>query len=175
MEPMKQQPPVLLAEDNEEDIFLIRRAWQKCGYPNPLVVTNDGYQAIDYLGGQPPYTDRRRYPLPCLVLLDIKMRLLDGFEVLAWLQTRPELRHLPAVMLSASHAEEDTARAWRLGALDYFVKPVEPTELQNILRKVHERWMAEPGAELRRVNGRARKRSRLFPELVLSRGEPVAG
>lgn len=171
----KQQPPVLLAEDNEEDIFLIRRAWQKCGIPNPLVVTNDGYQAIDYLGGQPPYTDRRRYPLPCLLLLDIKMRLLDGFEVLAWLQTRPGLRRIPAVMLSASHAEEDTARAWDLGAVDYFVKPIEPSELQSILRSVYEQWIATPAAEGRTAAARAQKASRRAPQLLFTKNQLVAG
>ena len=167
----QQPPPILLAEDNEEDIFLIRRAWEKCGFPNPLVVTNDGYQAIDYLGGQPPYTDRRRYPLPCLLLLDIKMRLLDGFEVLVWLQTRPELRHIPAVMLSGSHAAEDTERAAQLGAVDYFVKPFQPSELQSILRRIHERWMTAP---LRFINGRARKPSDRFPQFAVGR-EPVIG
>jgi CheY-like chemotaxis protein len=136
------QPPILLAEDNEEDIILIRRAWDKCGFPHRLVVTNDGYQAIDYLGGQPPYTDRRRFPLPGLLLLDIKMRLLDGFEVLVWLQTRPELRHLPAVMLSSSHAPNDLKRARELGAVEYFVKPMDPADLETILRTLHRRWLA---------------------------------
>jgi len=138
-----ENPPVLLAEDNEDDIFLIQRAWARCGLPNRLVVTRDGYQAIDYLGGLPPYTDRHRNPLPCLILLDIKMRLLDGFEVLAWLRSRSEFRHLPSVMLSSFCAEKDISRARELGAVEFCLKPQNLTELESILERLHRTWVRD--------------------------------
>jgi two-component system response regulator len=136
-----QHPPILLAEDNEDDIELIRAVWKRCHIPNPLVITYDGYQAIDYLGAQPPYTDRQKHPLPCLLLLDIKMRLLDGFEVLVWLQTRPEFRHIPAVMLSASAASNDRARAQELGAVEYCVKPQTLDQLRDLITRIRDKWV----------------------------------
>jgi CheY-like chemotaxis protein len=105
------------------------------------VITYDGYQAIDYLGAQPPYTDRQKHPLPCLLLLDIKMRLLDGFEVLVWLQTRPEFRHIPAVMLSASSASNDRARAQELGAVEYCVKPQTLDQLRDLITRIRDKWV----------------------------------
>ncbi len=136
-----QPAPILLAEDDEDDILFIQRAYTKAHLPNELIVTNDGYQVVDYLQGQPPYTDRKRYPLPALVLLDIKMRLMDGFEVLAWLQTHRHLNGLPAVVLTSSTVAADMKRARELGARDYLVKPSDPQKLVPMLQGL-KKWIA---------------------------------
>ncbi len=135
-----QAPPILLAEDDEDDILFIRRAYEKTQLPHELIVTNDGYQVVDYLQGQPPYTDRKRYPLPALLLLDIKMRLMDGFEVLSWLKTHRQLNGLPAVVLSSSTAVSDIKRARELGARDYLIKPSDPKKLVPMLQGL-KHWL----------------------------------
>ncbi len=145
-----EQNPILLAEDNEQDIVLIRRALDQLRVPNPLVITYDGYQAVDYLSGLPPYTDRIRYPLPCLLLLDVKMRLMNGLEVLAWLQSRPEFSHMPAVVLSDSSDGAQIAKARLLGAADYRVKPTEPADLTKTLQEIYANWV-NPGFQLHRL------------------------
>jgi CheY-like chemotaxis protein len=135
------QRPILIAEDDENDVILLRRAIRDAGVKNKVVVTCDGYQVVDYLEGQPPYSDRRRYPMPGLIILDIKMRLMDGFEVLAWVQTRPDLQKLPAVILTGSSDERDRKRALELGALDYRVKPQKNGQLTAVLNQWERRFL----------------------------------
>jgi CheY-like chemotaxis protein len=133
--------PVLAAEDEETDRFILRLACEQAGLANPLVLVRDGEEALAYLQGRPPYEDRARHPLPALLVLDLKMPRRTGFEVLEWLATRPELARLPAVMLSSSPDESDMATARRLGAREYFVKPHSLSEFVAIIRSVRERWL----------------------------------
>src|SRR5438309_11574947 len=93
---------ILLAEDREDDIFLIRKAFRTAGLNNPLYVVNDGEQAIAYLIGDGPFSNRDEYPLPDIILLDLKMPRLDGFEVLTWIRQQPGIRGLPVVVLTSS-------------------------------------------------------------------------
>jgi CheY-like chemotaxis protein len=134
-------PPVLCAEDEESDGFILRRAFAKENAPNPLVIVKDGREALDYLSGAPPYQDRREHPLPALLLLDLKMPRLNGFDVLSWLGTRPDLATLPVVVLSSSLAEADMLQARRLGAKEFIVKPTDLAEYSKVVRGVHARWL----------------------------------
>src|ERR1041385_9209783 len=105
---------VLLVEDSADDVLLMQRAFRKASLINPLNVVTDGEQAIDYLAGNGQYSDRGKYPLPVLVLLDIKLPRRSGHEVLAWLKQHPGLKRVPVVMLTSSNETADINRAYDL-------------------------------------------------------------
>src|SRR5688572_4493429 len=117
---MSALPLILAAEDEETDGFILRLAFEQAGIRNPLTILRDGHQVVDYLSGVPPYDDRARHPLPAVLTLDLKMPRMNGFDVLAWLRTRPEFQELPAVVISSSSDAADIKRAVELGARDYF-------------------------------------------------------
>jgi CheY-like chemotaxis protein len=142
-----EHPSVLVAEDEETDVLILRLGFEKAGLPNPLIAVRDGQEALDYLDGNGPYADRSRHPLPALLLLDLKMPRLTGFDVLAWLATRPDFKHLPAVVLSSSSDDSDIQEALRLGARDYFVKPHSLAELVKIIRTLPARWLGGEAGE----------------------------
>ena len=135
-------PLILLAEDTLLDVFFLRRALMKAALANPIVVVRDGQEAIDYLQGRGTYADRKTYPLPSLLLLDLEMPRVDGFGVLAWLQNQTAFRRLPKVVLSGSIREENALKARELGADEYRVKPTAPDELIKIVHELHARWLA---------------------------------
>jgi CheY-like chemotaxis protein len=141
---MLDHAPILLAEDEENDAFLFRIALEKAGIPNPLVVVTDGRQAIQYLNGDPPYTDRTQHRLPALLLLDLNMPVRSGFDVLAWLRDRPEFKALPAVVLTSSEYDQDKERARQLGASAYHIKPGTLRNLQKLVQDLHARWLTPP-------------------------------
>jgi CheY-like chemotaxis protein len=136
--------PVLLADDDDDAVFLMRRAFQKSALSNPLFVARDGQDAVDYLQGIGPYADRQAFPLPRLLLLDIHMPRLNGFDVLGWIRTRPELAALPIVMFSSSSFECDKRKAQELGAHEYRVKTDETQDMVAMLHELHARWLAPP-------------------------------
>jgi CheY-like chemotaxis protein len=133
---------VLIADDEENDRDLLRLAFKKAGLDRSIFAVSNGQQAVDYLGGSPPYSDRDRYPLPSLMLLDLNMPAMDGFEVLAWMQERPDLAHVPVVVLSGSPREEDMTRAKKLGARDYKVKPADLSGLVEIVKDLDVAWLS---------------------------------
>src|SRR3954468_11981344 len=108
--------PMLLAEDDPEDVFFFRRNLQKPGIQLPLIVVPNGQEAVEYLDGMGVYNNRETYPLPTLIVLDLKMPILNWFEVLEWIRLQPEICNLPLVVLSASELETDRERARSLGA-----------------------------------------------------------
>jgi CheY-like chemotaxis protein len=140
---MENHAPILVAEDEETDAMLLRLAARQAGISQPIVVMPDGSELVDYLQGVDPCVDRSRHPLPILILLDLKMPRMTGFEVLSWLATRPDLKHVPVVVLSSSSQEEDIARARQLGASDYYVKPHHLADLINILKTLDSRWLSK--------------------------------
>jgi len=148
---MKQNPEdspgvLLLAEDDDDAYLLFKMAWESAEIRTPLWRVADGNEAVKYLEGSGVFNDRNLHPLPCLVVLDIKMPKRDGFEVLSWIRTDKRFAKLPTVILSASGEQVDRASAVKLGADDYFVKPVSFPELIDLVRGMHERWVAHPGA-----------------------------
>jgi CheY-like chemotaxis protein len=137
-------PLILLAEDHPDDVFLMRRALAKSGLANPMAVASGGLDVIHYLEGDGQYADRQRYPLPSLLLLDLKMPCVDGFDVLDWLLVHPQFDQLPVVVLSNSDLEPDVEKATRLGADDYYLKPFATADSTLMLQKLHARWLSGP-------------------------------
>jgi CheY-like chemotaxis protein len=135
-------PTVLVVEDNPTDVMLIRRAFIKANIGNPLQVVHDGDEAVQYLAGEGIFADRTGYPLPAVMLLDLKLPRRSGLEVLQWVRGRTALRRLPVVVLTSSNQSQDVNRAYDLGANSYLVKPVEFDELKDMLGKVNVYWIA---------------------------------
>ena len=131
---------ILLVDDDENDVLLIQRAFQKAGMRNNLKVVRNGQQAIEYLGAQGSYTDRDKFPLPFLVLLDLKMPGVDGFEVLEWMRRDPSVKSLLVVVLTSSNLQSDVDRAYELGANSYLVKPVEFDEMVHLVQRFEAYW-----------------------------------
>jgi len=133
---------VLLADDDSNDIFFLRRAFEKAGVSSAIMDVPDGEKAIEYLGGANCYSDRTRYPLPSLLLLDLKMPKVNGFEVLEWIRTQRELHDLKVVVLSSSGLPADMQKARALGAHDYRVKPSDLDDMVNMIKEVAGRWLS---------------------------------
>ncbi len=137
---------ILLAEDDENDVLLIQRAFNKAGMRNKLKVVRNGQQAIEYLSAQGPYNNREKFPLPFLVLLDLKMPGVDGFEVLDFVKHDSNLKRLLVVVLTSSNLQADVDRAYELGANSYLVKPVEFDEMVHLIQRFEAYW-----AEINRI------------------------
>jgi CheY-like chemotaxis protein len=140
---MMNNVPILLAEDDENDIFLMGRAFDRARIPNPLFVVHNGQEAIDYLAGTGPYTERGKFPLPGLMLLDLKMPWMDGFDVLKWLRSQHQFDHLPVVVLTSSKLQADIDKSRDMGVYDYRVKPHAFEDLVRLLDDVRNCWLDE--------------------------------
>jgi CheY-like chemotaxis protein len=136
---------ILVAEDDPNDIFFLRRAFQKAQIKCQILDVSNGQEAVWYLGGTPPYNNRSEYPLPQLLLLDLKMPLMNGFDVLEWLRQQPNLTEIPALVLSSSGHDDDIRRAQLLGARDYYIKPSDLAQLTNMAREVASKWLDSNG------------------------------
>ncbi|MBA2848957.1 response regulator [Thermosulfuriphilus ammonigenes] len=132
---------ILLVEDDPNDVILIKRAFDRARIANPIQVAQDGEEAIAYLAGSEPYHDRSLYPLPMLVLLDLKMPRKSGFDVLAWIRAQEVLRRLPVVVLTSSKDTPDINRAYDLGANSYLVKPVAFEALIEMVKTLGLYWL----------------------------------
>ena len=132
---------ILYVEDEENDVLLLQHVFGKAGITNPVQTVKDGKAAKDYLAGHPPFDDRRRHPLPGLVLLDLNLPYWSGFEVLEWIRCQPQLRRLPVVVFTSSSRPGDIARAYDAGANGYLVKPNALTELTSLVAAVRDFWL----------------------------------
>ncbi len=132
---------VLIVDDDPNDIFLLVEAFRQVGFNHELLPLGDGRDAIGYLRGAPPYDNMNSFPVPDLMLLDIKMPKMTGFEVLAWLRTRPEFGALPVVMLSSSGQADDLEKAKSLGANEFKVKPSGFPELMQLVRELNATFL----------------------------------
>ena len=132
---------ILVAEDDPTDAFFLQRAFAKTGISIGLKFVRDGQEAIDYLRGEGPFTDRSAHPLPQLMLLDLKMPRLNGFEVLHWLKTQPLLKRMLVIVFSSSAEEGDINRAYDLGANSYLVKPHATEQLLQLVDRVEKYWL----------------------------------
>ncbi|MFZ5481154.1 MAG: response regulator [Myxococcota bacterium] len=127
--------PVLLVDDSPDDRFLAVTCWTRAAIPNPLVSLEDGQKAIDYLAG------RGTAGLPALVLLDLKMPVRNGFEVLAWMRARDACRRVPVIMMTASELPGDVEKAYDLGANSFVVKPSSIEDLVELFRALNAWWL----------------------------------
>jgi CheY-like chemotaxis protein len=132
---------VLIAEDDPSDVFFLKRAFVLAGVPAVLTFVRDGQEAIDYLEGESRYADRKAYPLPDLMLLDLKMPRLDGFDVLNWLRQQPGLKRLLVTVLTSSDQPQDINRAYDLGANSYLLKPHSAEHLSELVKHVQKYWL----------------------------------
>ena len=138
---MSDRAVILLVEDSEDDVLLIRRAFLKGMIINPLHAVRNGEAAIGYLEGLGPYANRAEYPLPALVLLDLKLPGMDGFEVLTWIRRHPTLSTLRVVVLTSSGQAQDVNRAYKLGANSFLVKPVEFERFVEMSKALKGYWL----------------------------------
>lgn len=134
---------VLLVEDDLNDIFLVKRAFKRANIPNPLQVVTDGADAIHYLLGEGKYCDRAQFPLPRLIVMDIKMPRKSGFEVLQWIKRDGILKRIPVVIVSSSEQPDDVNRAYELGANAYMIKPVNFKAVENLFASITHYWGLE--------------------------------
>jgi two-component system response regulator len=133
---------ILLADDDENDVFLIRRAFEKAEVPHTLAVADDGKAVVDYLQSTRLGENDHQSTLPALLLLDLHMPRMDGFDVLNWLSSRPDFSNLTVVVLSSSSLEADINKAKALGADDYHVKPSRFEGMVTLAAQIHARWLA---------------------------------
>ena len=133
---------ILLVEDNPADILLMQRAFRSDSLANiSLQIVRDGDAAVLYLNGEGEYSDRARYPLPTIILLDLKLPRRSGHEVLAWVKDQPKLKRLPVVVLTNSRQTLDLDRAYDLGVNSYLVKPVGFASLLEMIDTFNEYWL----------------------------------
>ena len=132
---------VLLAEDDPDDILITQIAFKKARLANPLQVVRDGEQAISYLKGEGRFADRMVYPVPLLLLLDLNMPKVSGFEVLEWMQGHPESERVPVAVLTSSDHDPYAERAFELGAESYLVKPPNAQDLLALVQRLHAHWL----------------------------------
>jgi CheY-like chemotaxis protein len=135
------QAVILIVEDLEDDIVLIRRAFAKAFLPNPVQVVRDGEEAVAYLRGVGKYSNRAEYPLPDLVLLDLKLPRMDGFEVLEWIRKEPGITALPVLVLTSSDHLRDVNRAYELGANSFFVKELDFQNYVEFSKLLQHYWL----------------------------------
>lgn len=131
---MDQPQTILLVDDSEDNLFLLRAAFEMAKCPHPLQEVHNGEEAIAYLKGEGAYGDRSKFPLPTVMLLDLNMPRKSGFEVLAWVRAQPGLKRLAIIILTASMRREDVERAFDLGATSFLVKPGSLDTLAAMLR-----------------------------------------
>ena len=139
---VKNAKPVnsLLVEDNEADVKITLRAFAKSKIKNNMYVVNDGQEALDFLHNDNEYKDKNKYPRPDLILLDIKMPRMDGFQFLEIVKGDLELSSIPVVMLTSSKTEEDIAKSFKYGAASFIQKPVSFDEFVKVVEKFNYYW-----------------------------------
>jgi CheY-like chemotaxis protein len=147
--------PILVVEDDENDALLIRRTLSSSGIPNPRVFVQSGQEAINYLVGVSPYSNRETFPLPALVLLDLKLPVMDGFEVLKWIRAHPHFKDLRVVVLTGANNIRDVNEAYHLGANSFLVKPLEFENIASLFGTIGAQlWKANNTSTLRQLPGR---------------------
>jgi CheY-like chemotaxis protein len=133
---------ILLVEDNRMDVELTLDAFNEAKLLNTIHVAPNGQDALNYLFGRGKYADRNTYPLPSLVLLDLKLPGIDGFEVLRQIKLTPVLKRLPVVILTSSREEGDRALSYDIGANSYLVKPVSFEGFLGVVREIEGYWLS---------------------------------
>lgn len=132
---------ILLVEDDEHDAFFLKRALSGAGILNPIQHVWDGREALEYFQGGGRFGDRSRFPLPGLVLLDLKLPCVMGLDVLKWIRGEDQFRSILVLVLSASQFPDDIVTARRNGADAYLVKPSDLDQLDAVARTIRDAWL----------------------------------
>lgn len=132
---------ILQVEDEANDVFLLQRAFAEAGIVNPVQVASDGQMAIDYLNGAGAFANRVKYPMPGLVLLDLKLPRRSGREVLQWVRSKPGLNRLIIIVFTSAQYVGDLALAYELGASSFVIKPNDFTQYVEIARLLKGWWL----------------------------------
>lgn len=140
---MSERAIILVAEDEEDYVLLLKRAFSTAEIHNPLYFVSTGKELLAYLKGDDRYANRDEYPLPDLLLLDLKLPGYNGFEVLSWVRSHPGLTGLRIVVLTTSKQSEDVDQAYRLGANSFLVKPCDFQELINLTKMIKGYWLEQ--------------------------------
>src|SRR5258708_17268968 len=135
---------ILIADDPEDDVVLLRRVLERAGVTNPVTVVRDGSDALRYLKGEPPFDDRETYPLPRILLLDLRLPGKDGFDVLKSIRSDPELKHFPVFVVSGRNDLGTVRRAYELGANSFLKKPYDPVDIENLIHGFPQFWSRKP-------------------------------
>jgi CheY-like chemotaxis protein len=139
---MDKPAQILLVEDNHMDVVLTLDAFKEAKLKNKIRVARNGQEALDYLFGRGKYADRALFPAPNLVLLDLKMPGIDGFEVLRQIKSADKLKRIPVVILTSSKEEGDRALSYDIGANSYLLKPVSFDGFTEVVRKIDDYWFS---------------------------------
>lgn len=132
---------ILLVEDNTFDIELTLDAFREAELEDKIFVLRSGKDALNYLFGQEQFSDRQKYPLPDLILLDLKMPRIDGHEVLLQIKSTPELKRLPVIILTSSKEDSDLIKSYDNGANSYLVKPVSANNFLQVVDQIKQYWL----------------------------------
>jgi CheY-like chemotaxis protein len=132
---------ILVAEDNPHDAFFLERAFVRAGINTPLQFVENGEDAIKYLSAAVPFSDRQQFPLPSIMILDLQMPRMDGFEVLQWVRQQPGLRRLPVMVFTSSAEPKDVDQAHELGANGYLIKPTGAEDLFSAVQAFEKFWL----------------------------------
>jgi CheY-like chemotaxis protein len=165
---------VLSVDDNDVDGALLERAFKRCSIPSRLFRVAEGPQAMAYLTGHGIYADREQYPLPDLILLDLVMPKMSGWEVLEWIRQQPVLKKTAVLILTASDKPEDAKAATRTGANGYLVKPTKFEDLKSMVRTIYSEWL-DKGRKGKTASARKVKGDESDGSPALANGEEPTG
>ena len=131
---------ILVVDDSEDDIVLLQHVFNMARVANPVIVLRDGEAALAYLKGEAEFADRVKYPVPAVVMLDLKMPRIDGFEVLQWIKNQPHLKQMLVIVLSVVQDVRQINRAYELGAKSFLTKPCGAEDFSNLMKTYQGYW-----------------------------------
>jgi len=137
-----QAVPILLAEDDEDDQFIVRRAFERARFRSPLRIVDNGQELMRYLRGEGEFTDREANPMPGLILLDLNMPVMSGEEALAKIKADKNLQHIPVVVLTTSDDQTGVNRCYELGASTFITKPVTFKGFMSVVSELQLYWFS---------------------------------
>jgi DNA-binding response OmpR family regulator len=144
-----------MVEDNEEDAIALKRALRKAGIKMPVKIAQDAAVALSYLQGDPSFADRKRFPIPTIIMLDLYLPNKSGFEILKWLRSQPQFSQTFVAVLTAPGKVDDIARAYRLGANSFLTTPCRPEDVRNLAQGFPSHWVISPQPDEPRLTAEA--------------------
>ncbi len=135
---------MLIVEDDQNDALLLNRALTRMEEKCPFHILSRSEEVVEYFQGRGKYGCRQEFPIPGLMLVDVRLAGFSGFDILRWVRTHPEIQRLPVVLWSSSCEEAEVGNAYNLGANSFLTKPVDFNELQKLMTRVHGFWCADP-------------------------------